>query len=369
MRKPSLSTEELLLTDRPALEALPPLAGPLLAWYDRAQRILPWRENPTPYRVWISEIMLQQTRVEAVRGYFTRFLAALPTVQDLAAVDDDALLKLWEGLGYYSRARNLKRAAQAMMERHGGTLPASYAALLDLPGIGEYTAGAIASIAFGIPVPAVDGNVYRVISRLLGSYADISLPAVKAAFRDAVIPMLPQERPGDFNQALMELGATVCLPNAAPQCLSCPVAGSCAGCAGGFALELPVKAQKKPRRVEERTILLVVAGGRLLLLRRGDRGLLAGMYEPLNLEGTLPEEASLAAVRALGGSPQRAIPLAPAKHLFPHVEWRMSGYLIHCPPFETPGGVLADGDSLAGEYALPSAFRPFLSQINNSEYN
>lgn len=357
-----MELEDILLTNRSALEGLPRLAEPLLDWYDRNARTLPWRENPTPYRVWVSEIMLQQTRVEAVKGYYDRFLAALPTVADLAAVEDDVLLKLWEGLGYYSRARNLKRAAMQVLAEHGGKLPASYTALLALPGIGEYTAGAVASIAFGIPVPAVDGNVYRVISRLLMSYADTSVPTVKAAFRRAVIPMLPN-RPGDFNQALMELGATVCLPNAAPKCMVCPLRFHCAAHRAGCAEELPVKAIKKPRRIEERTILLVVAGEKVLLLRREAKGLLAGMYQPVNLEGALPPESAAEAVATLGGNALSVTPLRPAGHLFTHVEWRMTGYRVECAPFAVEGGVWAGADDLAGEHAIPSAFRGMMAQL------
>jgi len=219
--------QDLLLVSREAIDNLPRITTPLLEWYSKYARSLPWRENPTPYRVWVSEIMLQQTRVQAVIGYYARFLSALPDIRALANVRDDVLLKLWEGLGYYSRARNLKRAAQAVSEQFDGALPASYSALLSLPGIGEYTAGAIASIAFGIPVPAVDGNVLRVLSRVLASYANVSDPAVKQAYRKLLPAAIPPSRPGDFNQSLMELGATICLPNGIPLCGHCPVAHLC----------------------------------------------------------------------------------------------------------------------------------------------
>ena len=240
----------------------------LLAWYEANKRDLPWRRTTEAYPVWISEIMLQQTRVEAVRGYWTRFLEALPTVEALATVEEDRLLKLWEGLGYYSRARNLKRAAQQIMERFGGALPKDYAALLSLPGIGEYTAGAIASIAFGIPVPAVDGNVLRVMARLRDDASDILDPAVRRAVRQHLCEELPAERPGAFNQAMMELGATVCLPNGAPHCEACPLAQFCRARAAGRERVLPVRGGKKARRVEEKTVFVL----------RGTQGTVAGYW-------------------------------------------------------------------------------------------
>jgi A/G-specific adenine glycosylase len=240
------------------------------------------------------------------------------------------------------------------MERHGGALPASYEQLKSLPGIGEYTAGAIASIAFGVGVPAVDGNVLRVLSRILASEADVSTPAVRRAMRSLAADMLPEDRPGELNQALMELGATVCLPNGAPLCGQCPVAQACAGYCAGIAASLPVLPAKKARRVEARTVVLVRAGGKLLLFRRG-KGLLAGMYEPLNLIGHLSEAEVADAVRALGGPPLRITPLGDAKHIFTHIEWRMRGYLADCEQFPAGDGVWGD----AGEFAIPSAFRSF----------
>lgn len=355
-----MQPHESLLAEEPQLQDLPRITRPLLAWYAENARDLPWRRNPSPYRIWVSEVMLQQTRVEAVKGYFTRFIESLPDVGSLAAVPEERLLKLWEGLGYYNRARNMRRAARILTERYSGALPASYAQLLELPGFGEYTAGAVASIAFGVPVPAVDGNVYRVLSRLLASYADTSLPAVKRAYRQAAASLLGGENPGDVNQALMELGAVLCLPNAAPVCGGCPVAGYCAARQAGCAGDLPVKAAKRARRTEERTIVLIVSEGRVLLHRRPGKGLLAGMLEPANLEGTLEPGQVLQSAADLGANGSSVHFLGNARHIFSHVEWRMGGYLLRSRPFPPPDGWLwADAAALRREHALPSAFRAF----------
>lgn len=229
------------------------IVEPLLQWYDEGHRDLPWRREPVPYRVWVSEIMLQQTRVEAVRGYYERWMQAFPDVRALAAADEAQVLKLWEGLGYYSRARNLHRAAQLVCERYGGTLPADYEALLALPGVGEYTAGAVASIGFGLCVPAVDGNVMRVAARLNDDFTPITDAKQKKRTTGHFSEITPEDRPGDFNQSLMELGAMVCLPNGAPRCGSCPVQHLCLGYHHGHAEILPVRAAKRARRIEERT--------------------------------------------------------------------------------------------------------------------
>ena len=229
-------------------ERLEQMVEPLLFWFSQSHRDLPWRREPSPYHVWVSEVMLQQTRVEAVRPYYERFLAALPTVQALAGCPQEQLLKLWEGLGYYSRARNLQRAAQEIVRCYNGQLPASCDLLKKLPGIGDYTAGAIASIAFDLPVPAVDGNVLRVLTRVLACPDDIALPATKEAFRQLLLPVEPTPGAGAFNQALMELGAVVCLPNSPPQCLVCPLQGLCLAHQQGRETDYPVKAPKKARR-------------------------------------------------------------------------------------------------------------------------
>ena len=336
----------------------------LLAWYSTHFRPLPWRQQPTPYRVWVSEIMLQQTRIEAVLPYYERFMRALPDVAALAAVPTDQLLKLWEGLGYYSRARNLQKAAQQLCRETGGELPADYAALLKLPGIGEYTAGAIASIAFGQAVPAVDGNVMRVLARLTGDSTDVLSAGAKAHFAAIAREMLPPQQPGRFNQALMELGETVCLPKAAPACDSCPWQPFCAACAGGLTDLLPVRARRKPRRIEQRQVAVVLLTGevpRVLLHRRPPSGLLAGLWElPNALEGqpVLPE--------ALPVQPLPEI-LPAGKHIFSHVEWHMTGklYRLTLPPGEElPADYAAVTlEQLQASYALPSAFRLYAAQL------
>ena len=259
-------------------EILNQIPGPLLQWYDSRARVLPWRSQPTPYRVWVSEIMLQQTRVEAALPYFDRFMAALPDIAALAQAPEAQLLKLWEGLGYYSRVRNLQKAARQVMEQWGGMLPQKLEDLIALPGIGEYSAGAIASIAYGQRVPAVDGNVLRVVSRLLASRENVMDPKVKRQLRQQVWDIIPAQRPGDFNQSLMELGSLVCLPNGKPLCSDCPLENLCLGNRLAIAQELPVKPPKKARRVVPRTVFVLCSQGRLLLHRRPSRGPLCGSF-------------------------------------------------------------------------------------------
>ena len=340
----------------------PAIVAPLLAWYDEGHRDLPWRAVPTPYRVWVSEIMLQQTRVEAVRGYFDRWMQALPDIPALAAADEAVYMKLWEGLGYYSRVRNLHRAAVEVCEQYGGELPADYAKLLALPGVGEYTAGAIASIAFGLPVPAVDGNVLRVAARLDNDLTPITDAGYKKQTRARFAALMPADRPGDLNQALMELGATVCLPNGAPRCADCPLQHLCLGCHHGNAAMLPVRAAKKARRVENRTVLLARCDTLVGIRRRPAKGLLAGLWELPALAGHLSPEETRAALAAQGWQVQKLLSLRPAKHIFTHVEWHMNGYYIElaAPP---DGLTFVSPAALRADYALPSAFRAFLSVI------
>ena len=269
------------------MEELQQLPIPLLLWYREHARVLPWRSDPTPYHVWISEIMLQQTRVAAVLDYYRRFLQAAPTVADLAELPQEQLMKLWQGLGYYSRARNLQKAALQIMQLHGGVFPNAYKDIRALAGVGDYTAGAISSIAFHQPVPAVDGNVLRVTARICGDDGDISTPAMKKKVTQALEEIIPLDAPGDFNQAMMELGATVCLPNGAPLCERCPAAAFCRAFQEGRTGELPVKAAKKARRLEARTVYLFFYENHVALRRRPDKGLLAGLWEyPNELAGT-----------------------------------------------------------------------------------
>lgn len=338
------------------------IVEPLLRWYDDGHRDLPWRREPVPYRVWVSEIMLQQTRVEAVRGYFERWMQAFPDVRALAAADEAQVLKLWEGLGYYSRARNLHRAAQLVCERYGGTLPADYEALLALPGVGEYTAGAVASIGFGLCVPAVDGNVMRVAARLNDDFTPITDAKQKKRTTGHFLEITPEDRPGDFNQSLMELGAMVCLPNGAPRCGSCPVQHLCLGYHHGHAEILPVRAAKRERRIEERTVLLVRCGEEVGICRRPKTGLLAGLWELPSLEGKTGADELRARLSARGWQVEKLLSLRGAKHVFTHVEWHMSGFEVTLA--EKPEGLtFVTPQALRESYALPSAFRAFLSVL------
>ena len=335
----------------------------LLDWYTLHFRALPWRQEPTPYRVWISEIMLQQTRIEAVLPYYERFMSALPDVQALADVPEDKLLKLWEGLGYYSRARNLQRAAKQIVDQYGGQLPADYDRLLALPGIGAYTAGAIASIAYNIPVPAVDGNVMRVLARLTGNETDVLSTAGKKCFTDLAWSLIPEEQPGRFNQALMELGETVCLPKAQPHCDCCPLAGQCAAFREDTAARLPVRGAKKARRIEHRHIAVVRIASQppaVLLHKRPDTGLLAGLWELPNAPvGMSPLPEDIVPYCTQAGE------LGNCKHIFSHVEWHMTGDL-----FTAPSSLVCPEDyaavsleALQAHYALPSAFRYYATQL------
>lgn len=330
----------------------------LLPWYEQNRRDLPWRADREPYHVWLSEIMLQQTRVEAVKGYYVRFLDNLPTIRDLAQADDEVLHKLWEGLGYYSRVRNLKKAAQVVMETHGGVFPREYEDVLSLPGIGTYTAGAICSICFDQPVPAVDGNVLRVVTRLTNDPMPIDSPACKKQIHDALAQIYPRDA-GDFTQALMELGATLCGPNRKPRCAECPCQGFCQGAKKGTAESLPVKAPKKEKRIEERTVFLLWCGEKLAVEKRPDQGLLAGLWQFPNVPGKLEPEQALAAVEGFGLRPRDILRQAERKHIFTHIRWEMRGYWIEVSEPEGEFRWL-DREELEREAALPTAFRQFL---------
>ena len=335
----------------------------LLEWFYKNRRSLPFREDPTPYHVWLSEVMLQQTRVSAVLPYYYRFLEALPDIPALAACGEEKLHKLWEGLGYYSRVRNLQKAAKLVCAQYGGQLPADYAALRALPGIGEYTAGAIASISFGLPVPAVDGNVRRVFSRLYNDPGVITEPAVKKAFTARVMEHQPPEKAGDYNQALMELGALVCVPNGAPLCGQCPLAEVCRARAAGTTAQLPQKAKPKPRKLVAVTLALVESPAGFLVQQRPEKGLLAGLWQPVLWEGEhLLQAEVMARLAALGLDTGTAAPAAlpAAKHIFTHIEWLMSGVQLHVPVQSAPAGyVWASREQLRTTYALPGAFRAY----------
>ena len=329
--------------------ALPPL---LLPWFAENARDLPWRRDQEPYHVLLSEIMLQQTRVEAVKAYYLRFLDALPTVEALAAAGEQTLLKLWEGLGYYSRMRNLQKAAQAIVARGG--FPRDAAGLLALPGVGPYTAGAVGSICFELPTPAVDGNVLRVMTRLAACETPIDAPALRQEITGALAAAYPAGHCGDFTQALMELGATVCGPNGEPDCTACPVAALCQAKDGRWR-NIPVRPAKKARRREVRTVLILRCGDTIALCKRPPRGLLAGLWELPNQPGLLSPQEAVDRAAALGATPVALRREIVRTHIFTHLEWELHGYEIDC---RTAAPTLVW--QTAAEAALPTAFRILL---------
>lgn len=338
------------------------LAGcvrPLLDWYHAHKRDLPWRGTHDPYRVWLSEIMLQQTRVEAVKGYYERFVAALPDVAALSCVDDDRLYKLWEGLGYYSRARNLKRAAQ-VVAASGGRFPTTREELRKLPGIGDYTAGAIASIAFGLPEAAVDGNVLRVLGRVLQEDTPIDDLAYRKRLTEALSSVYPSDACADFTQSFMDLGSAVCLPQN-PQCAACPLGSLCAAHRNGTTDAYPVRKQKRPRRVEQKTVFALYRNGRLAVEKRRESGLLAGLWQLPNVEGHLDNAAVSEKLRSWGLRAENAFTVTQARHVFTHIEWDMRVYTLDVAG-TGDGFVWADSQTLAGEISLPTAFKKTLSR-------
>ena len=332
------------------------IVQPLISWYRQNKRILPWRDQKNAYYTWVSEIMLQQTRVEAVKPYFLRFIGELPDVKALAECPEEKLMKLWEGLGYYNRVRNMQSAAQVVVAEYGGVLPASYDELLALKGIGSYTAGAIASIAYDIPVPAVDGNVLRVFSRITEDRQDIMKQSVRSQVEEKLLGIMPKDAPGDFNQALMELGAVVCVPNGPARCMECPVAALCKAYHHGTVDELPVKAPKKKRTIENKTVLVIQDGECTAIRKRPQEGLLAGLYELPNVEGHLSMDEALQKVKEMNLEPLHIEVLPEAKHIFSHIEWRMIGYRIHVSSLEERKEapfIFIEKKKLHWKYAVP----------------
>ena len=329
----------------------------LLRWYDAGHRELPWRQDKDPYHIWVSEIMLQQTRVEEVKGYYARFLAELPAISSLAQCDDDALHKLWEGLGYYSRVRNLKKAAVQIVEQYNNVFPSEYTQIRSLPGIGDYTAGAICSIAFNQKTPAVDGNVLRVLSRLTDDDTPIDSPAFKKSAREELEEIYP-DRAGDFTQALMELGATICGPNRLPGCENCPCKAFCLGYKRGTAPALPKKSPPKERKREEKTVLILCCDGRFALGKRPGKGLLAGLWQFPNLPGRRNIQETLTEVENLGVKPKEILLQVERKHIFTHIEWDMRGAYVETA---NCGGdyLWLTAEEINSQIALPTAFRQF----------
>lgn len=354
------------------------LLEPLEKWFLTNKRQLPWRSNPTPYHVWVSEIMLQQTRVEAVKPYYKRFMEELPDIVSLANCKEERLLKLWEGLGYYNRVRNLQKGAIQVMEEYQGELPASYEELLKIKGIGPYTAGAIASMAFGQLVPAVDGNVLRIFMRVSGDDSDIAKPQVKkrleTRLKEAFLNEKIQINPRIINQAMMELGAIVCLPNGMPHCMECPWQEMCIARNENRIFDLPVKAKKKERRVEEKTVLVLRDGKKVALHIRPKKGLLSGLYEFPNFEGYQSEDEIVNILDEMGYEPLRILPLLDAKHIFSHVEWHMKGYEVFVSDLDLltnkkeHNWIFAEIDTIEKEYAIPSAFERYTSYLGMKRF-
>ena len=336
----------------------------LIPWYEAHKRELPWRQDREPYHVWLSEIMLQQTRVEAVKEYYRRFLTTLPTIADLAEAPEEQILKLWEGLGYYNRVRNLQKAAQTICADYAGVFPSEYAQIRSLSGIGDYTAGAIASICFDAPTPAVDGNVLRVYSRLLADDANIDLQTTKKRITRKLQETYPQKNPGIATQALMELGATVCVPNGAPRCDVCPVAEICQARKQDTWRNLPVRSEKKKRKIVDKTVFILLTEDTVALHKRSTSGLLAGMWEFPNVDAKVDKQAAVTQVTGWQAEPLDLLMQTSYTHIFSHLEWHMTAYYIRCRKTNKKWKWVTK-ESLDETYALPSAFRPFREQIEN----
>lgn len=336
----------------------------LIPWYEAHKRELPWRQDREPYHVWLSEIMLQQTRVEAVKEYYRRFVTALPTIPDLAEAPEEQILKLWEGLGYYNRVRNLQKAAQTICADYTGVFPSEYAQIRRLSGIGDYTAGAIASICFDAPTPAVDGNVLRVYSRLLADDANIDLQTTKKRITGKLQETYPRKNPGIATQALMELGATVCVPNGAPRCDVCPVAEICQARKQDTWRNLPVRSEKKKRKIVDKTVFILLTEDTVALHKRSASGLLAGMWEFPNVDVKLDKQEAVTQVTGWQTEPVDLLMQTSYTHIFSHVEWHMTAYYIRCRKTNKKWKWVTK-ESLDETHALPSAFRPFREQIEH----
>lgn len=340
-------------------------AGLVVDWFRREGRILPWREGRNPYRIWISEVMLQQTRIEAVIPYYHRFLSELPDIASLAACPEDQLLKLWEGLGYYSRARNLKKAAVAIMTEYGGKMPAEAKELRKLSGIGDYTAGAIASIAFGRPAPAVDGNVLRVMTRVLGDESDIALPETKKKIAALLEEIYPEgSAAGDLTEGIMEIGERVCIPAGVPLCTVCPLREICKA-KDGLWKTIPVKSPKKERKIIDKTVFVLKCGDKIAIRRRPEGGLLAGMWEFYSVDAPMNESDAKKHLEQEGYAPREFTPLGKATHIFTHLEWNMTAFLVEVPE-EKEGFVWETLDTVDSSYAIPTALQKIKKRLKKT---
>lgn len=323
----------------------------LCDWFDENMRPLPWRKNREPYPIWVSEVMLQQTRVETVIGYFERFMVRFPTVQSLAAARRDEVFKLWEGLGYYRRAEYLLKGAQYVVAQLGGVFPRSARELERIPGIGAYTAGAIASMAFGERVAAVDGNVLRVTARLAAYHDPVDLPGTRAKAGEISLAMMPEGRAWSHTQAMMELGACICLPKH-PRCNLCPVQDACRAFDMGLEQTLPVKGARKKQLEVQRDVYMITDGRRILLRRRPDEGLLRGMWE-------FPGEEEAERGFLAGFTVRRRERAVSARHVFTHRIWQMQGWWVEVEPCDAPEGCCWADEGKLAALALPTAMAAF----------
>lgn len=332
---------------------------PLLEWYYQNKRILPWRMDKEPYHVWVSEIMLQQTRIEAVIGYYHRFMKELPTIADLADCPLDKLLKLWEGLGYYNRVRNMQKAAQIIMEQYHGCFPSSYQDIISLPGIGEYTASAISSICFSLKEAAVDGNVLRVYMRVNNCYDNIDDMKIRKRVREELNKIMPTDS-GSFNEAMMELGETICVPSGIPKCNECPIKTFCRSYKNATYLELPVRQEKKDKKLENYTVFLFVLDDMIAIEKRQNKGLLHNMWQFPNIENSLnlsQVQTYLEKNNIVFSKIEKATTYI---HIFTHKKWNMCSYWILLEKkIDLDNVVWVYLDELAKVYAIPTAFQPF----------
>ncbi len=339
------------------------IASLLLDWYDQHARTLPWRGIHDPYRTWVSETMLQQTRVETVLGYYERFRTRFPTIADLAAAPEDDVLKMWEGLGYYSRARNLHKGAKQVVADFDGRIPSTVGELRKISGIGPYTAGAIASIAFDQPVPAVDGNVIRVVSRLRGIRENVGIPSVRRALEGEAASLVSAERPGDFNQAVMDLGATVCVPGT-PSCERCPLQAECDAFAVGDAEDLPVLPRKNPPKAFDYAVCLIFSGDRVLMRQRTE-AMLHGLWVFPMVEGKPTLRQLPSAVKKLTRLAAADVQkVGEAKHVFTHQIWQMELFTMSVPEgAEAPAGYRFIPLSEMSALTIPTAMRAAVKAV------
>ncbi len=340
----------------------------LLKWYQKEKRNLPWRSDKEPYHVWVSEIMLQQTRIEAVLPYYRRFMEELPTITDLAYCPEEKLLKLWEGLGYYNRVRNLQKAAKIVVEEYHSAFPQTMPEILSLPGIGEYTASAISSICFNKKEAAVDGNVLRVFARVHNDFRNIEDSKVKKEIRNTIQKHLPQEA-GKFNQAMMELGETICLPNGEPKCANCPLQKKCLSYQKGTCSHLPIREKKKSTKEEKRTVYLLIYQGKVAIRKREEDALLHNLWEFPNQEGHQNKKEAESFWKEQGYVLSKIEKGPSYTHVFSHKKWNMISYFIEISNHPNNSYQWLTKEDLEKNYAIPTAFKPFQKELERKENN